>query len=111
MSQLSTRLTWEQAATKWSSALNPLLAQPLVQGNLLTEVKLVSGSNAINHGLGRPLQGWIIVRRRQFVVTGTPTAYDVVDTQDSNQMPQLTLQLVSSQGTSTNPVELDIYVF
>jgi len=97
--------------TKWKAELDPLLAAPQAGGNLIASVKLVSGANVINHGLGQKLQGWYTVRRRQFKVTGTPTAYDITDTQDSNQMPQLTLQLYCTQGTTANPVIVDIYVF
>ena len=97
--------------TKWKAQLDPLLAAPQVGGSILTQQKLVSGSNVLNHGLGQKLQGWYIVRRRQFKVSGTPTAYDITDTQDSNQMPQLTLQLYCTEGTSANPVLVDIYVF
>lgn len=97
--------------TKWKAALDPLLAAPQSSGHVIKSVKLVSGANVINHGLGQNLQGWYAVRRRQWKSSGTPTAYDVTDTQDSNQMPQLTLQLYCTQGTTTNPVIVDIYVF
>jgi len=97
--------------TNWSGTLNPLLANLLTQGQLLQSVPLVSGSNPVNHKLQRKLIGWYVTRRRQFKVTGTPTAYDIYDTQDSNQTPELTLTLTSSQGTSTNPVLVDLWVF
>ncbi len=47
--------------TKWSSELNPVLASPLLAGNLLQEVSLISGATVINHKLGRRLTGWFIV--------------------------------------------------
>jgi hypothetical protein len=111
MAQLSTKLPYDQMLTKWAVLLNPILSSMIVNGSQLTQVKLISGSNSVNHGLGRNLQGWFIVRKRQFLLTGTPTAYDIYDTQDSNQMPQLTLNLTCSQGTSGNPVLVDIWVY
>ena len=46
--------------TKWASILNPLLAQPLSNSNVLSNVPLSSGNNVINHLLARKMQGWII---------------------------------------------------
>lgn len=97
--------------TKWASILNPLLSNPSVNSVILQRVPLTNGTNSINHTLGRKLQGWRIVRRRQFLVTGTPTAYDIYDVQDSNQYPDLTLKLTCNQGTGTNPVLVDLEVF
>lgn len=80
------------------TALDPLLKNPVLNGNLLTSVSLSSGSNTISHGLNRNLQGWIMVR-----VRSSATFYD---TQDSNPSPNLTLTLVASAN-----VVCDIYVF
>lgn len=108
---LSPKLTWDLANPKWAAELNPLLGNSQNNARILKSVPLVSGVNNINHLLGKTLQGWSIVRRRQYVVSGTPTAYDIYDTQDSNQTPQLTLKLTCSQGTLTLPVLVDISVF
>lgn len=51
---------FNQLQTKWASELNPLLAKPLSDANILKGIKLVSGDNVINHKLGRTMQGWII---------------------------------------------------
>lgn len=82
----------------WATKLNPMLDNAVLKGLLLQDVQLVSGSNTINHGLGRQLQGWIIVRQR--------AQASIYDTQDANTMPNLTLLL-----TSDNPVMVNIYVF
>ena len=82
----------------WSSQLNPVLANPMTDASILTNVSLTTGSNTINHKLGTKLQGWSIVRKR--------AAADIYDNQDSNQMPTLTLILVSSANVS-----VDIMVF
>ncbi len=92
----SEQLTMVQ--TRWASILQPLLTNPMLEGAVLKQVQLTSGSNVINHKLGRKLQGWIITRQR-----GPANVYD---TQDANAMPQLTLQLESSASVS-----VDLYVF
>ena len=84
--------------TKWASVINPVLGIPLNQGLLLQDVSLVSGSNTINHRLGRKLVGWIVTRLR--------SSATIYDTQDTNQRPSLTLELVASA-----PVVADIFVF
>lgn len=81
-----------------SQALNPVIQNPVISGNILVQQKLISGFNVINHGLGRKLQGWFLVRKRG--------SSDIYDTQDLNQSPAATLQLQSSAVVS-----VDIYVF
>ena len=81
-----------------NTILNAPLNNPLLSGNILSSVSLASGANTINHGLGRTLVGWFPVR-----VRASATLYD---TQDSNNIPNLTLQLVASAA-----VVVDLYVF
>lgn len=80
--------TLVQLSTKWAAILNPLIKNPSNNRNILKNVKLTTGTNVINHGLGQALQGWNPIR-----VRASATFYDL---QDSNQMPDLTLVLVSS---------------
>lgn len=96
--QLPQKLPLDLLQTQWASILNPVIANPLLQGTILKGVQLVTGANVINHKLGRPLQGWFPVR-----VRASATFYD---TQDSNSYPELTLQLTSSAN-----VTIDIAVF
>jgi hypothetical protein len=50
------------ANPKWAATLNPLLANPLIQGQQIDSVVLVSGKpKAINHGLQQLPQGWFLV--------------------------------------------------
>lgn len=84
--------------TKWASILNVLLKNPSLKSSILKSVSLASGSNTINHQLGRALTGWRIVRQR-----ASATIYD---TQDSNSYPDLTLLL-----TASGAVVVDIEVF
>jgi hypothetical protein len=98
MGQLSPSLDWELANPKWAATLNPLLANPLVGGRLINGIRLAVGDNIINHGLGAKLQGYIVV--------GSSAAATFYDKQATNQMPSLTLVLVSSAVTTIN-----LYVF
>lgn len=47
--------------TQWKSQLDPVLASPLLDGLLLTNIQLVNGTTTINHKLGRKMVGWIVV--------------------------------------------------
>lgn len=95
---LSTKLPWELANPKWASALNPVLANQLMGGNLLQSITVASGANTINHSLGRKLQGYVVVMNNAAV-----TFYD---SQATNQYPDLTLVLNAS-GAAT----ISLYVF
>lgn len=84
--------------TNWASLINPVLNLPTNNGHLLKNVALQSGSNVINHLLGKKLQGWFTVR-----VRASATFYDL---QDSNPTPALTLVLEASAN-----VVVDLFVF
>ncbi len=85
--------------TLWGAQLNPLLSKEIVNGRLIRNIELSTGANVINHGLDRILQGWFITRLRG----SAPAIYD---TNATNPMPQLTLNLNSSA-----PVMVDLWVF
>lgn len=78
--------------------LNPVLGSPLLDGVILKGVPLASGANVVATTLGRPLQGWFIVRQR--------SAGTIFDTQDGNITPSYNLQLTASAA-----INVDIYVF
>lgn len=84
--------------SQWAKYLNPLLANPLVNGIILPNITLSSGLNIVNHRLGRNLQGWIIVMNN-----ASATFYD---SQATNQQQNLTLALIASA-----PCTVNIYVF
>jgi hypothetical protein len=48
-------------------ALGPLLNLPLSTSNFLEDLDLTTGSNSINHGLGRILRGWLVANRNAVV--------------------------------------------
>lgn len=81
-----------------SQALEAILSNPLVNGNILNGVKLQIGSNTLNHGLNRNLQGWIPIL--------VNAAADVFDEQATNTNPSKTLILNSSAV-----VTVSIYCF
>lgn len=95
---LPQKLSLDMMQVQWASQIDPLIANPLTKGNLLKNIALTSGANVVSHKLGRKLQGWIITRIR--------AAQTVYDTQDSNQIPELTLNLVAS-----GDVTVDLLVF
>lgn len=95
---LSSKLPWDLANPKWAQRLNPLLANPVSNGQIISGVKVVTGSNTINHGLAKNLQGWFVVMNNANV-----TFYD---NQTNNQYPDLTLLLIAS-GAAT----ISLYVF
>ena len=96
--QLPKGLTFSMLQTKWASILNPLLGNPSNNASILPKISLLTGSNVVNHKLGKKLQGWSIVRQR--------SAANIYDDQDANQSPDLTLVLVSSAD-----VVVDLQVF
>lgn len=60
--QLSTSLPFNLMITKWASILNPVLGLPILSGNQINNIAMtLNVPIAINHGLGRKPQGWIIV--------------------------------------------------
>jgi hypothetical protein len=84
--------------TDWISKINPFLANPANNSSILKDVVLATGTNTINHLLGRTLQGWSIIRRN--------AAATVYDAQASNPRPELTLVLVASA-----PITVSLEVF
>lgn len=84
--------------TKWAQQLNPVLSNPMMAGSLIRNVGLSVGANEVNHKLGRKLQGYIITMQR-----GPAQVYS---TQEFNNIPNLTLTLVSDAD-----VLVDLWVF
>lgn len=95
---LPKQLPLERMQSIWKEQIDPLIANPLNNGNILKSISLSSGTNVINHKLGRNLQGWYTTRVRAEV--------SLYDQQDTNQTPQLTLILIASA-----PAIIDLAVF
>lgn len=61
MAQLPKSLTLSQTQTQWASRLNPILANPILQGNQISGIVLVAGvPMLVNHMLGKMQTGWFI---------------------------------------------------
>lgn len=58
---LPQQLPIDRMQNQWAAQLNPLIANPINQANILTDVVLKNGSTVVNHKLGRMMQGWFIV--------------------------------------------------
>jgi hypothetical protein len=99
MAILPQELDWDDADNRWAAIIEPIITNPANNSLILKNVALTTGTNVINHKLGRNLQGWNPTRIRGV----SATFYDL---QDSNQTPQLTLILVSSAT-----VTVDLVVF
>ncbi len=96
MTQLSSKLPWEQANTKWAAALNPLLANPIFMGVHIQDIVLAATTpKAINHLLQRMPQGW-------FVTDNTAISY-IWRTKPFND---LTITLEASASTT-----ISIWIF
>lgn len=80
------------------TTLNPIFNNPTIDGVVLSQVTLQTGTNIINHKLGRNLIGWELTRKRAIA--------DIYDDQDNNLTPAQTLVLISSAN-----IIVDIYVF
>jgi hypothetical protein len=59
---LSTKLPWELANPKWAASINPILALPILNGNMISNVSLTATTpKVVNHLLQRMPQGWFLV--------------------------------------------------
>lgn len=58
---LPIKIPFELMLTKWSSILNPVIANPLNDVSILKNISLIVGETKIPHLLGRKQQGWFIV--------------------------------------------------
>lgn len=50
--------------TKWKSLIDPILINPLNDVSVLKNINLVTGSNVINHLLGKVQQGWFLIDKQ-----------------------------------------------
>ncbi len=81
----------------YGTKLNPLLSNPLNQGQLLTGISLISGTTVINHKLGRKMVGWFLTDLNASATIFRPA---------TAPFNELTLTLTSSALVTAN-----LYVF
>tara|TARA_R110001583_G_scaffold139366_3_gene291537 strand:- start:1595 stop:1912 length:318 start_codon:yes stop_codon:yes gene_type:complete len=80
-------------------AFVPVLSASILNGKIIKDVNLASGTTAkISHGLGRNLSGWIVV--------GKNAAQHVYDLQSSNENKDKFLHL-----TAGGTVTVSLWVF
>jgi hypothetical protein len=92
MAALSTKLTFADLLTKWAAQLNPILANPVMQGRALNAVVLVANTpQTLNHGLSQTMRGWF--------VTDQGAAANVYRTQPLNAQ---TITLEASANVTIN---------
>lgn len=77
--------------TGWKSALEPVIDNPIVNGILIKNVELINGVTAVNHLLGRKMQGWFITD-----MNAAATVYR------SSPLNNLTLKLTSNAAVIVN---------
>jgi hypothetical protein len=92
MANLSTKLSFPDMLTKWSSQLNPLLASPVANPSIISSIACVNGDNVISHKLGQTLTGYIVILN-----SASATFFDK---QNTNPSPDRTLILNSSAATT-----------
>ena len=81
-----------------------LAKRSILDGTLLENVVLEQGKSAtISHTLGRPLVGWIIVRRNHEAA--------VWDGQDTNRTPTRTLVLNNGLTDPLSTMTISLWVF
>lgn len=84
----------EQVQTNVSNTLAPILKSLIIDGVLVKDIELVSGVNRVNHTLGRPLEGWIIVDRNT-----AATVFKTVPTAAANTITDSSTISFTSSGT------------
>lgn len=81
-----------------ADGFGPVLTADILDFNIVKSQVLKVGDNVVNHKLGRPPVGWIIIRKR-----GPGNFYDK---QDSNVTPASNIVI-----NSDSAVTVDIYFF
>jgi len=89
---LPQKLLLPQMQTTWAQQLDPVISNVLVNGRLIKGVPLVSGTNVINHGLNRAVNGWFLVAPQ-----GSATVYQAAS--QANETVNLTV--VASAAITT----------
>lgn len=98
MAKLPQGLPQTQMENTWATIIEPVLNRPANNSIILKNIELSSGTNVINHKLGRKLIGWNPTRVR--------SAVSLYDDQDNNSMPELTLILVADADAI---IDLEVY--
>ena len=93
MANLPLKLDLPKMQVQWAAALNPVLSNLIVNGLLLSNVAIASGTTVINHMLARNMLGWMITD-----IQGAATIYRPNTTPFNDK----TLTLVSNAAVTAN---------
>jgi hypothetical protein len=88
-------LDWPQAQSKWKAQIDPVLANPIANMQVLKNIALKNGTTVINHKLGDTMQGWVILD-----INGAASIYR------NAPMNKLTLSLASNAAVT---ITLGVY--
>jgi hypothetical protein len=58
---LSSKLPWETANPILAQLINPFIANPTNNIQIISNYSFKTGTNILNHGLGRLMIGWFII--------------------------------------------------
>ena len=92
---LPQRLDLGKTQTTWAAQLDPIINNPFINGRILKNIALVSGTNVINTTITDTLQGWTIIDQ-----DAAATIYR------SAPLSKLTLTL-----TASAPCNISLWVF
>lgn len=90
---LPQKLDLPKMQTTWAQQLDPVIANLLVNGQLLKGIELNSGITVVNHRLGRQLQGWFL---------SAPKGPAIVSQASQQPNPTLTLTVNSTAAITTD---------
>ena len=86
----------EQVQSNISNTIAPVLKSLIIDGVLVKDIALASGVNRVNHTLGRPPEGWIIVDRNS-----AATVFKTVLTTASNTITDSSTISLTASGAVT----------
>lgn len=90
--QLPRGLDDKEMQVRWASILNPIIANPVTNPRILTDIALIIGANTINHGLDQMMQGWMILDiNASAIVYRSQPLNDKTITLTSNAVAKVTL--------------------
>jgi hypothetical protein len=58
---LSSKLPWETANPLWAQVLSPVINNPTNNIQIIPNYSFKTGTNILNHGLGRLMLGWFVI--------------------------------------------------
>lgn len=91
-------MSTEQLQNNIAAFAKQLVNIPILPGRIIEDISVISGVNSISHGLGRPVQGYVLVKSSAAVR---------IYTVEANQTNPDTILSLSADATAT----INLYVF